>query len=66
MDDEVLTLEQLCKTYWHSKTPNAIRTDICRGENYPFLFKLGGIWTTRLGEWKKWIQTQERNQQTRR
>ncbi len=66
INDVVVSLEDLCKTYWTTKTPGAIRVDICRGENYPFLFKLGKQWVARVGDFKLWLEKQKSKQQTRK
>jgi hypothetical protein len=65
-EDQLLTLPELCTSLWPSKTPGAIKADICRGKDYPFLFKIGKSWVTYAGAFSEWYKTQKKKQTVRR
>lgn len=65
-EDQLLTLPELCQSLWKSKTPGAIKADICRGKDYPFLFKIGNIWVTYAGVFCEWYKAQKKKQTVRR
>lgn len=66
-DDSVISLDDLCRFYWTTKTPNAIKQAIYRGELYEFLYKIGRQWVTKVGDFKKWQEKQKiKQQQSRR
>lgn len=66
-DDSIISLSDLCKFYWTTKTPAAIKQDIYRGQAYEFLYKIGRQWVAKVGDFKKWLEKQKiKQQQTRR